>query len=215
MRPPDELPADPADIHLNFHTGRWLTGLISENDGERGGISPWRVTVEHVDYENAEARRQIGSLHLYAVSWVACADIQDGLDALGGDLHAIGAQILDGRGMPLDDELVISEQFIIVDSAELVPEWRGFGMGRLVTAVALKQLSAGTAFAALIAAPITGDAGRPGTAEYKSAAAKIAAGWEMLGFERFRGTDVHILDMSTTVLDDAITDLKTHFGISR
>lgn len=215
MRLPDELPADPADIHLNFQAGRWLTGLISENDGERGGVTPWHVTIEHVVYEDAAVRRQIGSLHLYAVNWDACSDIQDALDALGGDLHAIGEQILDGSGMPLDDELVIAEQFIIVDCAELVPEWRGFGLGRLITAVALKQLSAGTAFAALIAAPVTGDAGRPGTAKHKAAAVKIAAGWEILGFERFRETDVHILDMSTTALDDAIKDLKTRFGISR
>lgn len=80
------------------------------------------------------------------------------LDGQDADLGAIAETIFPastGRlDQDLDDQLEpIGSRILILNSVRLAPDWRGFGLGVLLTGTAIKKLSGGVRAAVCYAAP--------------------------------------------------------------
>ncbi|MEU7556481.1 hypothetical protein AB0B01_29865 [Streptomyces sp. NPDC044571] len=81
---------------------------------------------------------------------------------------------------------------LIMDRVRIQRQWRGFGIGALAAAEAIRRLVPGCCAVACEPAPTDGDFGgdEPG---YQAAQAKIARVWESVGFKAFND-GVYLLD---------------------
>lgn len=99
---------------------------------------------------------------------------------------------------------------LIMDRVRIEPQWRGFGIGALSAAEAIRRLAAGCCAVACEPAPTDGDFenDKPG---YQAAQAKIAKVWESVGFEGFND-GVYLLDPALQHPIDCRTKWRKHFG---
>ncbi|PWJ05475.1 hypothetical protein DKG34_22200 [Streptomyces sp. NWU49] len=215
-RPLRELPCDPEHLDLTY-THRQSFGADAYGDTVEG----WTVVVReyHEEWDECEGGcgtevcerfmeegREIGELHLWRLrdrtgmsSWEVAND--DG----SWELMSMLSSVLDPRtgayspefqetvGRPDGDVLVL-------ERVRLREEWRGFGLGPVLAAEAIRRLSAGCC-AVLTDPGMTDDWCWPGEAEGRpvlrrgDTEGKLAALCVSIGFRPFRN-GVHLLDLS-------------------
>jgi hypothetical protein len=134
----------------------------------------------------------------------------ESLDAREADLDYLAEQLFIGDSLhpELEGELQgFDQSAVLVDSVAVDPAWRGLRMGLLGTGVVLKELSRGCRFAALDAIQPGLDRERDRQESHK----RLQRYWGKLGFEHWRDR-VLVLDLATTALPDALTDLLGQNG---
>ncbi|THA45149.1 hypothetical protein [Streptomyces sp. A1136] len=99
---------------------------------------------------------------------------------------------------------------LIMDRVRIEPPWRGFGIGALAAAEAIRRLADGCCAVACEPTPTDGDFenDKPG---YPAAQAKIAKVWESVGFEAFHD-GIYLLDPALRHPVDCRTKWQKHFG---
>ncbi|WP_208860829.1 hypothetical protein [Streptomyces griseoflavus] len=163
---------------------------------------------EWEDEEDEESRApaagaEIGHLILWRLRDYTGDNRWEAADAESGDLEVIAAAVLgrSGReGYSAAFEKAVNHpagDLLILDRVSLDRAWRGFGLGPILAAEALRRLSGGCC--AVAAYPAMGEYPEdrePVTEAYRrQAKKKIAALWESIGFQPFR-RGVWLLDTS-------------------
>ncbi|MFJ2722232.1 hypothetical protein [Streptomyces sp. NPDC087437] len=208
-RPAFELPGDPALLRLTYTHEHPAVPYDYEDTLEN-----WHVSVrafhdekEACDGGCTEACEQliedgseVGWLRLWRLRDYTGEDRWTAADAESGDLESIVAVVLEGGEYSDAFEEVIEcpvGDLPILDRVFLSRPWRGFGLGPVFAAEAVRRLSGGCCAVAA----------EPGMAEwpedrdevtetYRAAAkGKIAALWESIGFHAFQD-GVQLLDTS-------------------
>lgn len=210
-RPASELPGDPAQLRLVYSHGHPAVPYEDEDTLEH-----WRVSIRAYHDEEEEcadgctdACQQLidngseagsGWLRLWRLRDNTGADRWMVADAQSGDLESIAATVLDdGEYSDAFQEIIDCPvgDLLILDRVFLARPWRGFGLGPVFAAEAIRRLSGGCCAVAA----------EPGMAEWPenrdevndadraTAKAKIAALWESIGFHAFHG-GVQLLDTS-------------------
>ncbi|MFJ2007785.1 zinc-ribbon domain-containing protein [Streptomyces chartreusis] len=208
-RPASELPGDPARLRLVYSHGHPAVPYEDEDTLEN-----WHVSIRAYHDEEEEcaggctdACRQLidngseaGWLRLWRLRDYTGADRWMVADAQSGDLESIAATVLDdGEYSGAFQEAIDCPvgDLLILDRVFLARPWRGFGLGPVFAAEAIRRLSGGCCAVAA----------EPGMAEWPenrdelsdadraTANAKIAALWESIGFHAFH-SGVQLLDTS-------------------
>ena len=208
-RPAGELPGDPAQLRLVYSHGHPAVPYEDEDTLEH-----WHVSIRAYHDEEEECAggctdacqqliadgSEVGYLRLWRLRDYTGADRWMVADAQSGDLESIAAAVLeDGEYSAAFQEAIDCPvgDLLILDRVFLARPWRGFGLGPVFAAEAIRRLSGGCCAVAA----------EPGMAEWPdnrdevsdayraSAKAKIAALWELIGFQAFHG-GVQMLDTS-------------------
>ncbi|WP_405669660.1 hypothetical protein [Streptomyces sp. NBC_01530] len=208
-RPARELPGDPARLRLVYTHDHPVEPFDFEDTLEQ-----WHVSVRlfHGEEEEcpqgcseaceraSEEGTEIGYLLLCRLRDYTADNRWEAADAESGDLESIASTVLDPRtGQYTDafDEAIESPvgDLLILDRVFLDKAWRGFGLGPVLAAEAIRRLSGGCCAVAA----------EPGMAEWpdnreeasesyrQQARRKIAALWESIGFTHFQD-GVYLLD---------------------
>ncbi|MGW8743657.1 hypothetical protein [Streptomyces sp. NPDC055794] len=208
-RPAGELPGDPAQLRLVYSHGHPAVPYEDEDTLEH-----WRVSIRAYHDEEEECAggctdacqqlidngSEAGWLSLWRLRDYTGVDRWMVADAQSGDLESIAATVLDdGEYSEAFQETIDCPvgDLLILDRVFLARPWRGFGLGPVFAAEAIRRLSGGCCAVAA----------EPGIAEWPenrdevsdadraAAKAKIAALWESIGFHTFHG-GVQLLDTS-------------------
>ncbi len=211
-----ELPFDRAELSLDYSLRQYVWSV---EDPERF-VQQWHVRAEAraaradtlVDGPAFEvARADLVRLDLDRIV-DAGANAYDLLDAESADLETIARHVFDPATGQLNDDLVdaISASahpgILILDQVWVAPPYRGHEVGPLVAACTLEALGTGCAVALGFPAPFE-DRPERGP-ELAEAIAHLGRVWAKVGFEPYRDTGVHFLDLATAQLTDALGRLS-------
>ncbi|MGW1094222.1 hypothetical protein ACWD5W_00370 [Streptomyces sp. NPDC002455] len=208
-RPASELPCDPARLRLVYSHGHPAVPYEDEDTLEH-----WRVSIRAYHDEDEECPggctdacqelvdtgNEVGHLSLWRLRDHTGADRWMVADAQSGGLESIAATVLDDSEYSAAFHEAIDcpvGDLLILDRVFLALPWRGFGLGPVFAAEAIRRLSSGCCAVAA----------EPGMAEWPdnrdevtdayraTAKVKIAALWESVGFHAFH-SGVQLLDTS-------------------
>ncbi|MFJ2264722.1 hypothetical protein ACIOKD_41820 [Streptomyces sp. NPDC087844] len=222
-RPAPELPGDPARLRLVYTYGHPIAPYDFEDTLEQ-----WHVSVRlfHAEAEECpqgcseaceraiEEGTEIGYLLLCRLRDYTADNRWEAADAESGDLESIASTVLDPRtGQYTDafDEAIECPvgDLLILDRVFLDTPWRGFGLGPVLAAEAIRRLAGGCCAVAA----------EPGMAEWpddreevsesyrQQARRKIAALWESIGFAHFR-EGVYLLDPALRKAGDLLAQRR-------
>ncbi|SOD91520.1 hypothetical protein [Streptomyces sp. Ag109_G2-15] len=208
-RPARELPGDPSRLRLVYTHDHPIEPCDFEDTLEQ-----WHVSVRLFHTEDEECPQgcseaceqaieegtEIGHLLLCRLRDYTADNRWEAADAESGDLESIASTVLDPRtGQYTDafDEAIECPvgDLLILDRVFLDKPWRGFGLGPVLAAEAIRRLSGGCCAVAA----------EPGMAEWpdnreevsesyrQQARRKIAALWESIGFTPFQN-GIYLLD---------------------
>jgi hypothetical protein len=202
------MPASPDRIELSYTHRQSLASSAEE------GPPVWRVSADIPHGGQPMPAAHIGDIEIVLINPGDSGDAFGVLGAASGDLRRIAKTILDPRTGQLNPELADrldspGNRILILHRVTLTPEWRGFSIGILLAAMAIKRLSGGCQAAACYPAPASGDpAARSAGTPSRPGIASLAQVWSRVGFEHFRN-GVCVLDLSLDALDEAIIRLRT------
>ncbi|WP_035841567.1 hypothetical protein [Kitasatospora azatica] len=202
-RPISELPGDPAHLRFVYSHAHPAEPYEFEDTLEAWGVSVLAPPSdeEDEDYDPNSAPR-VGRVSLYRLRDFAEDDRWDAADSWSGDLEVIAAAVLGGYGRRQGYAKAFENRItqpvgdlLILDRVHLDREWRGFGLGPIIAAEAIRRLSPGCCAVAAYPAMSEYPQNREEVTDTyrKRAKKKIAALWESIGFERFRN-GVWLLD---------------------
>lgn len=141
----------------------------------------------------------------------------DGEDATLGRIAEVLFDPATGRLDPvLDAQLEpLGSRLLILKTVRLAPAWRGFGLGVLLAGTAIKKLSGGVRFAVCDPAPLPDtdvdfDEAEQDPVEQAVIFATLSEVWGQLGFEDFRDSGVHVLDLNLVTLDNCLQEQQKH-----
>ncbi|MFE2689690.1 hypothetical protein [Streptomyces mirabilis] len=195
-----ELSSDPARLHLHYGHGHPAVPYDFE-----GTLESWYVKVTYgmagdEEWEDEGSRApaagtEVGHVILWRLRDYTGDNRWEAADAESGDLAVIASAVLgrSGRaGYSAAFEKAVTHRvgdLLILDRVHLDRAWRGFGLGPILAAEAIRRLSGGCC--AVAAYPDM--AGYPEDREQlteacrRQAKKKIAALWESIGFQRLGG----------------------------
>ncbi|MEU6926962.1 hypothetical protein [Streptomyces sp. NPDC046631] len=223
-RPFTELPGDPARLHLHYGHGHPAVPYDYEDT-----LEAWHVQVtygqagdEEWDDEEGENRQtpaagtKVGHLILWRLRDYTGDNRWEAADAESGDLEVIASAVL-GRsghdGYSAAFEKAITHpvgDLLLLDRVSLDQAWRGFGLGPVLAAEAIRRLSGGCCAVAVY--PAMGeypeDHEQVTEAYRRQAKKKIAALWESIGFQPFR-RGVWLLDTALRQPEELIRARRT------
>jgi hypothetical protein len=204
-------PADPWRIDLTYRYRQrwWFTG---DDEPE-----VWEVSADVSADSGTHQLAHVGDLELVRVDLAQTRDAFGVLDGGDADLGRIAEVILDPASSQLDPALdaqlePLGSHLLILKTARLTPEWRGFGLGVLLAGIAIKQLAGGARAAVCDPMPLPDlqDADvEEDPVEREVAIACLSEVWSQLGFEHFRD-GVHVLDLNLVTLDERLEELRKH-----
>ncbi|WP_395297268.1 hypothetical protein ACF9IK_30410 [Kitasatospora hibisci] len=196
------LPRAVEDIRLTYTSDEsWWYDQNSELDS-------WSVSADVWDLEAEERVSHVGSFHFVRIDPYEMHDVFDLLDGFDGDLGVVASAIIDPATNDYRDEIDnfaepgAGSATLILNTAVLEPEWRGFGLGVILAGRAIKRLGVGCRTAVCFPAPLDGAKGQ----QRSQAINAIGAAWQRLGFEHFRdGT--YVLDLGTITFGENLDAL--------
>ncbi|MEW5655219.1 hypothetical protein ABGT92_07745 [Streptomyces cinereoruber] len=224
-RPVSELPADPAHLRLSYSHDHPAEPYDFEDT-----LEAWHVSIRTYHFEEEECEggctaecqelidsgREVGYVRLWRVRDYTGDNRWEAADAESGDLEAIAATVFDVR---TDEYSQAFEEFIecpvgdllILDRVFLSKEWRGFGLGPVFAAEAIRRLAGGCC--AVAAQPGLGEWPEGVTevprAYREEATKKIAALWRSIGFRDFAG-GVQLFDPALRELSELLGKARRH-----
>jgi hypothetical protein len=199
-------PADPWDIELTY-THNYPLWAEPKDLVER-----WHVSADVVD-DGGKQLDHVGDIEIITIDYLDTRDPFGLLDGDDVDLGAVAGAIFDlsegGLDADLDEQLEpYGSRILILNHTKLVQDWRGFGLGALLTGIALRKLSGGVRAAACYPAPLRDSEGDSDDDVRRDRAIKaLSKVWAQLGFEHFRN-GVHVLDLNLVTLNQAIRALR-------
>ena len=211
-RPPPPtrpLPADLYAVELTVTQRRaWSAGSDEE-------LHTFDVSADAYDEYGTEVVSHVGDMRFVAFDLFETENPYGLLDGENEDMSTIAKVIFKRSSGELAEDLEESlegfgDRLLIVDRARLEPEWRGFGIGTLLAASAIKMLSSGVR--AVVCHPAPEDEPdsaapvRARTAQRKKAMEALGKVCSRIGFEQFRG-GVWVLDLSLVTLDQCLAEL--------
>ncbi|MFE1320946.1 hypothetical protein [Kitasatospora phosalacinea] len=224
-RPAAELPGDPGYLRFVYHHAHRADPYDDEDTLEQWHVSVLAPLDDEDDEEGAGDDRDpdldsvIGRVRLYRLRDYTDGDRWSAADAESGDLEVIASTVLRGvksgepgycKAFERQIESPVGD-LLILDRVHLDEQWRGFGLGPVIAAEAIRRLSPGCC--AVAAYPAMGEypKGRDETTETdrRRAKKKIAALWESIGFERFR-EGVWLLDTAQQTPIDLHRQQRAH-----
>lgn len=139
-------------------------------------------------------------------------DLWSQLDAISGDLEWVGGALLDPDG-DLHGDLAdsmngVGSSLLILNSVDVVPGWRGYGVGVYLAGEALLAMDGDAHCVATVPAPMDDSEGEV----RQRAIRKLERVWAQLGFEPYRG-GAWVLDPGLATLRDAVERMRENFGI--
>lgn len=173
-------------------------------------VEQWSAALCLSDEDDNE--QVIGHTHMVRCR-IGDPRVFDLLDALDGDLSAVASVVLDPSSGepagPVEDMIEgFGEHFLILDRVEMLPGWRGRGLGRWFAAEAIEVLSDGGTFVAAYAAPMDDSEGT----ERRQAESKLKGVWGDIGFKPVGG-NVMVLDLALVTLSNRLAELRSDFGV--
>ncbi|MGI5405194.1 hypothetical protein ACQEV9_00210 [Streptomyces chartreusis] len=201
-RPVSELPGDPARLHLHYGHGHPAVPYDFEDT-----LESWYVEVtyglagdeEWDDEDDRDSQApapgtKVGHLILWRLRDYTGDNRWEAADAESGDLEVIASAVL-GRsgydGYSAAFEKAVTHpvgDLLLLDRVRLDKDWRGFGLGPVLAAEAIRRLSGGCC--AVAAYPAKGeypeDREQVTETYRRQAKKKIAALWQSIGFQPFR-----------------------------
>jgi GNAT superfamily N-acetyltransferase len=195
-------PADPHYIELTYrHRHYW-------SDTPSDAVERWHISADFEDPEGDETLH-VGDFEVISVDLYETDDPIGLLDGEEGDLGMIATAVFDLDSGELREDLdeflePMGERLLILNAARLAPEWRGFGLGALLTGAVLQKLSGGARGAVCYPAPFGGS--KLDQLTRKRAVKALQRVWEQLGFEHFR-EGVYVLDLHSVALRESIEAL--------
>ncbi|MEU3684259.1 hypothetical protein OIE75_28415 [Streptomyces sp. NBC_01723] len=232
MTEPSPLPGDPSELHLriSYDDGLWDTPQADT-------LECWNVAVLHRRRAHGEHREPVSSSGCAAADCSSCSveDVAVGsmtfyrvhldrgrnaywaMEEESEELYETAQVLLDPETGSFTDE--VSERLEYVGSALLVmnrvtldPPWRGHGLAAVLACEVITRLMAGCR--AVACSPgITDLSSRRLTAraEWDRVNAKIAQGWESLGFRPYRD-NVFLLSPASQDLEEQRGALRQHLA---
>jgi hypothetical protein len=203
-------PADPWLIELTYHhQQRWW--FTSNDEPET-----WEISADVADPDHTHPAAHVGDLEIVLLDLDHTRnpfDVLDGDDATLGRIAEILFDPATGQLDPvLDAQLEpLGSRLLILKTARLIPAWRGFGLGVLLAGTAIKKLSGGVRFAVCDPAPLPDlDADEheveEDPVEQAVVSATLSEVWGQLGFEDYRDSGVHVLDLNLVTLDNCLQE---------
>ena len=221
-RPAGELPGDPARLYFSYGHGHGAEQWDDEDTlecwhvGIRYGVSGDEDELDREEDQDSDLPEEpapgtkVGDIMLYRIRDCTGRDRWQVADAHSGDLEVIARAVFSrkhGTYAKAFDKAVAmpAGDLLILDRVRLDKSWRGFGLGPLCAAEAIRRLSGGCcAVAAYPAMSEYPDEREKVTEEYREQAkTKIAALWESMGFRRFRH-GVWLLDTALRAPEDLL-----------
>lgn len=196
---PTALPFGLFDLQSNIGTTRYPH---MHHDGEIDKyITEWVVTVDALDERGDVAYTNVASATLWTLDYIkaraAGSNIFDLLDAVSSDCVAFNVLFDEDGELLLED---VWGMLLVLDRLTVARQYRGHGIGPLVAAMALTDLSAGCGIAAVYPAPIEGD---PMDDTRPLEVAKLGQVWAKIGFEPF-AEGVWTLNLNELALPKAL-----------
>jgi len=142
------------------------------------------------------------------------ASLRDALDARSMDSAAFSPLVNLGTGellTAIDDEYnPMGSNLVIIERVRLAPAWRGLGgVGRLLTASALRWIARETKVVAVHPYPIDLGNAPSDDPRFPDAMAAVRRTWGSLGFEPMDGhEDIWLLDPAMNAMNEAEEELR-------
>lgn len=187
--------------------------LLPGAAGRGGVVEQWWVTVNEGAEEDGTPGPVVCRIHIVR-GLLGHPELWETLDALEGDLEAVGGTILDVRRGDLVDDLdeeiePSGDRLLILNSVTLSGEWRGYGLGALFAGVALETLAPGARLAATFPAPLT-DAEE---AEREVAIHQLGTVWSQIGFASYKD-GVWAVDFALVDFYKRLATLRERYGVT-
>ncbi|MFF1716910.1 hypothetical protein [Streptomyces sp. NPDC058268] len=209
-----EAPAVPIDFDDTLE--EWFVDIVRLHDDEE---CP-HCTPEQ-ECAAAGSGMRLGYMTFVRLRDYTSTPAWEAADAHSGDLEKILALCTD-PAYAMTPGLHWSEAFekaielpagdlLIMDRVRLEPPWRGFGLGALAAAEAIRRLSSGCCAVACEPAPTDRDFADGDDQAFDHARAKIATVWESVGFRPFNN-GIYLLDPTLRTMGDARAHWQQHFG---
>ena len=205
-----QFPADASKIELTYLQRR---RAVMDDEDE---IERWEVSADVRDYTEGGTRlvSHVGDFTLYAFDPYEARNWQVILEGLA----CSGRQIVKAIGKPgyatLRDEVLdllegIGTASLVLDTARLEPEWRGFGLGAYLAGSAIQTLGRGCSGVFLAAGSLPGE---PLVDDEEVAARKLGQVWQGLGFDLLAG-NVYVLSLGLRTFLDNMAALRKSLGL--
>lgn len=192
--PDRPLPADLFAVELTAsHRRAWSMKPDEE-------LKVWHVSADVYDEDGNTIISHVGDMRFVALDLYEAGDAYALVAGESGSLATIAEVIFDRSSGELVEDLeesleVMGDRILVIDRVELEPEWRGFAIGALLTASAIKILSGGvravTCYPAPIDDPDTPALGSGPPTQEKKAVQALGTVFSRIGFDAFprRGVD--------------------------
>lgn len=159
---------------------------------------------------------QVGSMVFYRIHMQEGMNPFWAMEEESQDLYEIAEVLIDPETGHFVDDLDeglcgLGSDLLVMDQVVLYEPWRGFGLGQVLAAEAIKRLAPGAQVVACspgISDPQ--DMAESNDAEWERVTPKIAAGWHRVGFQEFRD-GVYVIDTGTVAEDNALSELWQEF----
>ncbi|MVO90260.1 hypothetical protein GPA10_37305 [Streptomyces sp. p1417] len=231
MTKPPALPGDPTELHLHISYNdelgdtphadtleRWNVAVLHRRRTHRDDRGPGTVAdCDGTDCLSCTVEEAAaGSMTFYRVHLDRSRSGYAAMAEESEDLYEIAQAVLDPATGYYTEEF--SEQLeytgsalLVMDRVTLERPWRGHGIGAALAAEAIHRLMLGAR--AVVCSPGVSDLS--GTrlrdqGEWDRVVGKIAGGWELIGFRRFRDT-LYFLSPAWPDVEEERTALRRKF----
>ncbi|BDH07234.1 hypothetical protein [Streptomyces seoulensis] len=209
MRPPQDLPTNPARLRLQYsHRHRLLDSPQEQT------LEQWDVLIQYQSDDGTS--HDVGTMVFHRVRLTQGMNAWMAMEEESEELFEIGNALLDpatGYFTPEAEQRLeyVGTNLLIMERVTLAPAWRGFGLGPILAAEAINRLSPGVRAVACSPGISAHEEGwLPEQAEFDQINAKIAAAWKSVGFTPYRA-NVYLLPLATQIQEDQLAGLQTHF----
>lgn len=208
--PARPLPADLFAVELSLsHRRAWS----AEPDEE---LETWHVSADAYDEDGSRVVSHVGDMRFVIVDLYEAGNPYGLLVGESPMLSEIAKVVFDRETGDLVEDLeesleALGDRVLIVDRVLLEPEWRGFGIGALLTASAIKMLSGGVRAVICRTTPIdepsavAPDQDRPSQSNKQTQA--LGEACARIGFEHFRD-GVWTLDLNLVTFEESLAQLR-------
>ncbi|AZM56367.1 hypothetical protein DMA15_30420 [Streptomyces sp. WAC 01529] len=228
MIEPLPLPGDPTELRLRIHYTDTLSDTLDADT-----LEEWSVEILHRSREHASSRcptapgacdaadcpaytvsdSAAGSMTFFRVHLDRGRNAYAAMEEASEDLCEIAQALLDPATGYYTDEVgelleYSGSALLVMDRVTLHEEWRGRGLGVILASEAIYRLMPGCR--AVACAPGISDMSANrlrSEVEWGRVTAKIARGWEQLGFLPCRG-NVFVLSPTSLVLEEQRGQLR-------
>ncbi|MGW6388900.1 hypothetical protein ACWFR1_00045 [Streptomyces sp. NPDC055103] len=195
MNAPALLPGDPSELRLR----------ISYTD--ELGDTPQADTLELWEVAILQEEAQVGTMTFYRVQLDRGMNAVRAMEEESEELYETAQALLDpSTGSFTEDASgwlpYVGSALLVMDGVTLDEQWRGHGLGAILATEAIHRLMAGCR--AVACSPGVTDLSSDrlrNQAEWDRVNAKIARGWERIGFRFYQGT-VYLLSPASLELEE-------------